>query len=397
MKKFLTKYFVATILPLIVCSCTLMLEEPPAPDATEPGESGDGITSPRTEINEFGKSTYQYNEGVRIIDESYLPYLVKAYKGSGNDTILNETHLYFAKNIPADMVPQRGELISAQNVPMIDFALCDKVIAVETEGNFYKVTSHVVPLDKIFKVLEGEYIFDIVADGDSASIGNTRSGELSGAGAHLEGAYFRNIMSRATDEELVTGKKPMATLGISSTGKTTPQDIFKTLQDKKWSNPADISDKLKYIKTKFDTGKGCEYYCGLRVFSTARVKLSLFGIDVSMSNSVETALGVHGKKFSGSISVGAFASDASDVDSDGFFPANSFKKFEYLNQLPDVLALPITIGIPMTLTVGISDIYDMKFELIFENDNGVNIEIKNDLIKNFLNRITSFTHLINEN
>ena len=39
----------------------------------------------------------------------------------------------------------------------------------------------------------------------------------------------------------------------------------------------------------------------------------------------------------------------------------------------------------------------MKIELVFENDNGVNIEIKNDLIKNFLNRITSFTHLINEN
>lgn len=362
MKKFLAKYFVATILPLIVCSCTLMLEEPPAPDATEPGESGDGITSPRTEINEFGKSTYQYNEGVRIIDESYLPYLVKAYKDEVRDTTLTKTFIILKKNTPADMIPQRGELISTQNMPVIDFALCDQVDAVEAEGNYFKVTSHVVSLDKIFKVLEGEYIFDIVADGDSASIGS-RSGQSSGGGAHLEGAYFRNIMSRATDEELVTGKKPMATLGISSTGKTTPQDIFKTLQDKKWSNPADISDKLKYIKTKFDTGKGCEYYCGLRVFSTARVKLSLFGIDVSMSNSVETALGVHGKKFSGSISVGAFASDASDVDSDGFFPANSFKKFEYLNQLPDVLALPITIGIPMTLTVGISDIYDMKFEL----------------------------------
>ena len=362
MKKFLAKYFVATILPLIVCSCTLMLEEPPAPDATEPGESGDGITSPRTEINEFGKSTYQYNEGVRIIDESYLPYLVKAYKDEVRDTTLTKTFIILKKNTPADMIPQRGELISTQNMPVIDFALCDQVDAVEAEGNYFKVTSHVVSLDKIFKVLEGEYIFDIVADGDSASIGS-RSGQSSGGGAHLEGAYFRNIVSRATDEELITGKKPMATLGISSTGKTTPQDIFKTLQDKKWSNPADISDKLKYIKTKFDTGKGCEYYCGLRVFSTARVKLSLFGIDVSMSNSVETALGVHGKKFSGSISVGAFASDASDVDSDGFFPANSFKKFEYLNQLPDVLALPITIGIPMTLTVGISDIYDMKFEL----------------------------------
>ena len=362
MKKFLAKYFVATILPLIVCSCTLMLEEPPAPDATEPGESGDGITSPRTEINEFGKSTYQYNEGVRIIDESYLPYLVKAYKDEVRDTTLTKTFIILKKNTPADMIPQRGELISTQNMPVIDFALCDQVDAVEAEGNYFKVTSHVVSLDKIFKVLEGEYIFDIVADGDSASIGS-RSGQSSGGGAHLEGAYFRNIVSRSTDEELINGKKPMATLGISSTGKTTPQDIFKTLQDKKWSNPADISDKLKYIKTKFDTGKGCEYYCGLRVFSTARVKLSLFGIDVSMSNSVETALGVHGKKFSGSISVGAFASDASDVDSDGFFPANSFKKFEYLNQLPDVLALPITIGIPMTLTIGLSHIFDMKFEL----------------------------------
>ncbi|MGN0213942.1 MAG: hypothetical protein ACI4AH_03930 [Muribaculaceae bacterium] len=362
MNKFLAKYFVATILPLIVCSCTLMLEEPPAPDATEPEESGDGITSPRTEINEFGKSTYQYNEGVRIIDESYLPYLVKAYKDEVRDTTLTKTFIILKKNTPADMIPQRGDLISTQNMPMIDFALCDQVDAVETEGNYFKVTSHVVALNKIFKVLEGEYIFDIVADGDSASAG-TRSGQSSGGGAHLEGGYYRNLRTRATDEELLTGEKPMATIGISSAGKTSPQDIFKTLQDKKWSNPADISDNLKYIRTNFKTGEGCEYYYGLRVFSTARVNLSLLGIDVSMSNTFETALGVHGKQFSGSISTGAFATDASDVESDGFFPANSFKKSEYLNQFPDVLAIPITIGIPMTLTIGLSQISDMKFEL----------------------------------
>ena len=39
----------------------------------------------------------------------------------------------------------------------------------------------------------------------------------------------------------------------------------------------------------------------------------------------------------------------------------------------------------------------MKIELVFENDNGISIEIKNDLIKKFLNRVTSFIHLINEN
>ena len=38
----------------------------------------------------------------------------------------------------------------------------------------------------------------------------------------------------------------------------------------------------------------------------------------------------------------------------------------------------------------------MKIELVFENDNGISIEIKNNLIKKFLNRVTSFTHLINE-
>ena len=362
MKKFLAKYFVATILPLIVCSCTLMLEEPPAPDATEPGESGDGITSPRTEINEFGKSTYQYNEGVRIIDESYLPYLVKAYKGSENDTILNETHLYFAKNIPADMVPQRGELISTQNVPMIDFALCDKVIAVETEGNFYKVTSHVVPLDKIFKVLEGEYILDIVADGDSASIGNTRSGQQSGAGAHIAGGYYRNLRTRASDEELLTSEKPMATVCVSSDGKTTPQDIFKELNTDSWGKPADISKKINHIKTEV-SGSECQYFIGQQFCFTVAVKLSLTGIRADLTSKVKTALGIDGKKFKGATSMGVFCTDGSDVESDGFFPANSFNKYEYMLELPDVLSIPIVIGVPMTITVGCSVINDMKFEL----------------------------------
>ena len=362
MKKFLAKYFVATILPLIVCSCTLMLEEPPAPDATEPGESGDGITSPRTEINEFGKSTYQYNEGVRIIDESYLPYLVKAYKGSENDTILNETHLYFAKNIPADMVPQRGELISTQNVPMIDFALCDKVIAVETEGNFYKVTSHVVPLDKIFKVLEGEYILDIVADGDSASIGNTRSGQQSGGGAHFEGGYYRNLRTRASDEELLTSEKPMATVCVSSDGKTTPQDIFKELNTDSWGKPADILKKTNHIKTEV-SGSECQYFIGQQFCFTVAVKLSLTGIRADLTSKVKTALGIDGKKFKGATSMGVFCTDGSDVESDGFFPANSFNKYEYMLELPDVLSIPIVIGVPMTITVGCSVINDMKFEL----------------------------------
>ena len=363
MKKFLAKYFVATILPLIVCSCTLMLEEPPAPDAPEPGESGDGITSPRTEINEFGKTTYQYNEGVRLIDETYLPFLVKAYKDVTNDTTLNKTYLYFSKNIPLKMVPQRGELISAQNVPMIDFALCDKVIAVETEGNFYKVTSHVVSLDKIFKVLEGEYILDIVADGDSASAG-TRSGQQSGGGAHFEGGYYRNLRTRASDEELITGEKPMATVCVSSDGNIKPQSIFEIIKEKQWSNPVDLSNKLDNVKTVL-YGEDCDYFYGQQVYSTIKLSLSLTGVNVSMSNSFDTAIGVHGRKFKGTMSTGYFATEGSDVDSDGFFPKNEFLHTDYMVPLPDLLAIPIPvpIAVPVTLTVGCSCINDMAFEL----------------------------------
>lgn len=39
----------------------------------------------------------------------------------------------------------------------------------------------------------------------------------------------------------------------------------------------------------------------------------------------------------------------------------------------------------------------MNFKIAFENSNKVNLEIRNDLIEKFLNRVTNFTHLINEN
>ena len=171
MTKLSFKYIVTAVLTVVFSSCTLMLEEPPAPDEEilEPSDTGDGITTPRVTVDEFGRATYQFNEGVRVIDESYLPYLISAEKKVVSDTVLNKSYLYFAKNIPADMIPQRGDLIGTQNVPMIDFALVDQVDAVEAEGPYYKVTSHVVALDKIFKVLEGDFYFDIVADADSAT------------------------------------------------------------------------------------------------------------------------------------------------------------------------------------------------------------------------------------
>ena len=356
------KYFIGTILSAVVCSCTLMLEEPPVADTPESVENGDGITSPRVDITEYGKATYQFNEDVRVIDESYLPYLIKTYKDVVSDTTLNKTYLYFSKNIPTDMLPMRGDLISSHNVPMIDFALCDQVDAVEMEGNNYKVTSHVVALDKIFKVLEGDFIFDIVADGDSASMGNSRSGQESGVGAHIAGGYYRKIQSRGLELDILTGDIPLATVCVSSNGKTSPQPIFKGLNTDSWGKPVAILEKINHIKSDV-SGSDCQYFLGQQFYITLAVKLTLSGIKVDVSSKVRTALGIDGKKFKGSTSMGVLCTDGSNVESDGFFPANSFNKYEYMLELPDILAIPITVGIPMTVSFGCSVINDMKYEL----------------------------------
>ena len=68
-----TKYISLLLgLMLAAASCTLSFDEPPASDAVEK-PNGDGFTSPRTEQTEFGNVTYQFENGVRVIDEQYVP------------------------------------------------------------------------------------------------------------------------------------------------------------------------------------------------------------------------------------------------------------------------------------------------------------------------------------
>ena len=58
-------------------ACTLMLDEPEASETEEPEVSnGDGFSAPKTEVNEFGTTSYQFNDNVKLIDERYRPYLI---------------------------------------------------------------------------------------------------------------------------------------------------------------------------------------------------------------------------------------------------------------------------------------------------------------------------------
>lgn len=364
MKK--TSIFFALFALLILPACTLSLEVPEEPNSDASGDSttqtGDGITSPRTEVNEYGIATYQFKKGVRVLDETYRPYLLLAKKNTREvpDSVQFKTYLYFANNTPADMIPQRGELIGAHHLESVfDFTLIDKVDAVEREGDMFKVISHSVELNDIFETFNAELFLDLVNDGADSI--NSRSGEC---GVHFEGAYYRQLHSRSDDEDIMTGDKPLATVCIASDGSKKPQQAFPLLGSLDWTKPVNVDGKLGNVKKSLDAGNDCNFFMGKQIHSTFNSKISLTGIDVKMANTVQTALGIEGRKFKGTISQGVAATEGSDVESDGFFPTVGFKHYEYQLQVPDLIGIPVPVGpVLVTICFGFSIIEDMAFDL----------------------------------
>ena len=126
-----------------------MLDEPPA-DGNDDTPNGDGFTAPRTEQTELGSVTYQFQDGVRVIDEKYVPYIISCR----NDSTLGHTEILFTKNIPSDLLPQRGDYIATTMSQLFQQTLCDEVDNIEETGGGYLLISHPVPLIKVFKELD---------------------------------------------------------------------------------------------------------------------------------------------------------------------------------------------------------------------------------------------------
>lgn len=134
---------------LLAVGCTLFLDEP-VPDGSEDTPNGDGFSSPKTQLTEFGEVTYQFEEGVRVIDEKYVPYIIYCR----NDTAMHHTEILFTKNIPGELIPRRGEYIATTMSQLFQSTLCDEVDFVEESQGGYLMTSHIVPLHKVFKELD---------------------------------------------------------------------------------------------------------------------------------------------------------------------------------------------------------------------------------------------------
>lgn len=172
MKKILYKLFVLCAFVVTLTGCELYMDDSDI-QLGNPVADGDGYSAPATYMDSITTVTYQFNENTVYINEPYRPHIFSA----NVDTAAGTIEIRFAKSIPADMLPQRGNcLASSLYDDIFNDNVCHKVDVVEEADGLYVVKGHAVPGREVFKhlVVEGGFYIE----GDTTQVGNdSRAGE----------------------------------------------------------------------------------------------------------------------------------------------------------------------------------------------------------------------------
>lgn len=117
---------------------------------------------PKTEEFEEGTVTYQYNDGVMVLDQSTQSYLVK---------VEADTILYFSKSVPNELRPSAGGIVSSSIInDKTPYGLGNKIISVTEDNGLYKCVTTSASLDEIFKELSLSANIQLITDTISTSI-----------------------------------------------------------------------------------------------------------------------------------------------------------------------------------------------------------------------------------
>ena len=108
----------------------------------------DGFDRPVTESTDEYTITYQYNEGVIVLDAVAQNYLVK---------VEADTILYFSAGTPGDILPGKGDVISARVSEKVPYGLGNVVLETSESDGMTKCVTTVAGLDEIFKEVSWEY------------------------------------------------------------------------------------------------------------------------------------------------------------------------------------------------------------------------------------------------
>lgn len=344
------KNILAIIGILIFASgCTLMLDEPPA-DGNDDTPNGDGFTAPRTEQTEFGDVTYQFQDGVRLINEKYVPYIISCR----NDSTLGHTEILFTKNIPSDLLPQRGDYIATTMSQLFQQTLCDEVDNIEETGGGYLLISHPVPLIKVFKELDFSIDARIAGDYEDSSE-QSRSGgntpKLKGfrlvprhnsysRGEEVDGEFSESLFSFAFWDGDESKLKEF---------ETNPADYHK------WEHNVEKSP-VSFLYPSIRSGGSSSRTAtrvGLASYQNLKLKFSLKnGFDLELSNDLVQTYSICSESCENWTAVPCIGSTGMTVPKDGILHENRWTKYDYL--FP-VLWLP-SIGL---------DVYVAKFCIDF--------------------------------
>lgn len=325
------KNILAIIGILIFASgCTLMLDEPPA-DSNDDTPNGDGFTAPRTEQTEFGDVTYQFQDGVRLINEKYVPYIISCR----NDSTLGHTEILFTKNIPSDLLPQRGDYIATTMSQLFQQTLCDEVDNIEETGGGYLLISHPVPLIKVFKELDFSIDARIAGDYEDSSE-QSRSG---GNTPKLKGFRLVPRHNSYSRGEEVDGESSEALFSLAFwDGDESKLKEFET-------NPADYHDwtddfnpPLSILFASVRSGGSATHYAtrvGLASYQNIKLKFSLKnGFDLELSNDLVQTYSFCSEACDRWCAFPVVGSTGMTVPKDGILHENRWTKYDYGIPLP---------------------------------------------------------------
>ena len=328
------KNILAIIGILIFASgCTLMLDEPSA-DGNDDTPNGDGFTAPRTEQTEFGDVTYQFQDGVRLINEKYVPYIISCR----NDSTLGHTEILFTKNIPSDLLPQRGDYIATTMSQLFQQTLCDGVDNIEETGGGYLLISHPVPLIKVFKELDFSIDARIAGDYEDSSK-QSRSGgntpKLKGfrlvprhnsysRGEEVDGEFSESLFSLAFWDGDESKLKEF---------ETDPADYHK------WElNLVEKKSHASFLFPSIRQGGSATHSAtrvGLASYQNVKLKFSLKnGFDLELSNDLVQTYSFRSEACDRWYAFPVVGSTGMTVPKDGILHENRWTKYDYALPLP---------------------------------------------------------------
>lgn len=325
---------------LLAVGCTLSLDEP-VPDVGEDTLNGDGFSSPKTQLTEFGDVTYQFQDGVRLINEKYVPYIISCR----NDSTLGHTEILFTKNIPSDLLPQRGDYIATTMSQLFQQTLCDEVDNIEETGGGYLLISHPVPLIKVFKELDFSIDARIAGDYEDSSE-QSRSG---GNTPKLKGFRLvprHNSYSRG-EEDSGEFSESLFSLAFWDGDESKLKEFETNPADyHKWEHNVEKSP-FSFLYPSVRKGGSTSRTAtrvGLASYQNLKLKFSLKnGFDLELSNDLVQTYSFCSESSENWIAYPIVGSTGMTVPKDGILHENRWTKYDYALPLPILPSIGLDI------------------------------------------------------